>query len=115
MDSIVSYESRSSGENRLVVHGTNRSAQTEGASEQELEDPAVADLALRKIFEEHFEEIRIDPELTDETFAMVSTQASLEDLPEIAVQAREEGRSGIGYYLECDGGLSRGASYCLMR
>jgi hypothetical protein len=100
MDSIVSYESRSSGENRLVVHGTNRSAQTEGASERELEDPAVADLALRKIFEEHFEEIRIDPELTDETFATVSTQASPEDLREIAVQAREEGRSGIGYYLD---------------
>ena len=72
----------------------------EGASERELEDPAVADLALRKIFEEHFEEIRADSELTDETFAMVSTQASPEDLREIAAQARGEGRSGIGHYLD---------------
>ena len=56
----------------------------EGASEQELNDPAVADLALRKIFEEHFDEIRIDPDLIDETFAVVSSQASPERLHEIA-------------------------------
>ena len=48
----------------------------EGASEQELNDPGVADLALRKIFEEHFEEIRTDPNLTDETFAVVSRRLS---------------------------------------
>ena len=54
----------------------------EGAGEQELNDPAVADLALRKIFEEYFDEIRTDPDLTDEIFAMVSNRASPEDLRE---------------------------------
>ena len=73
---------------------------TEGASEQELNDPAVAELALRKIFEEHFDEIRIDPDLTDETFAVVSNQASPGDLREIAAQAREEDLSAIRYYLD---------------
>lgn len=72
----------------------------EGASEQELNDPAVADLALRKIFEEHFDEIRPDSDLTDETFAIVSTQALPEELREIAAQARKEGSSVIGYYLD---------------
>ena len=72
----------------------------EGASKQELNDPAVVDLALRKIFEEHFDDIRTDPDLTDETFAMVSNQASPEDLREIAMQAREEGKSELGYYLK---------------
>jgi hypothetical protein len=61
---------------------------------------AVADLALRRIFEAHFEEIRIDPELLDEIFAIASTQASSEELRDIAAQARAEGSSGIGYYLD---------------
>ena len=73
---------------------------TEGASDKEFEDPAVADLALRKIFEAHFDEIRTDPELSDETFAVVSSQASPEELREIATQARKEGSSAIGYYLD---------------
>ena len=72
----------------------------QGASERELNDPAVADLALRKIFEEHFDEISPDPDLTDETFAMVSNQASPQGLREIAGQARKEGLPGIGYYLD---------------
>ena len=72
----------------------------QGASQQELNDPAVADLALRRIFEEHFDEIRPDPDLTDETFAMVSSQASPQGLREIAGQAREERISGIAYYLD---------------
>jgi hypothetical protein len=78
---------------------------TEGASEQELNDPAVADLALRKIFEEHFDEIRIDPDLTDEAFAVVSNQASPEDLREIAAQARKEGSSKLGHYLDLVAGF----------
>jgi hypothetical protein len=73
--------------------------EAEGASKQDFEDPAVADLALRKIFEEHFEEIRIDQDLTDETFAVVSNQASPADLRELAMQARE-GDLAIGHYLE---------------
>jgi hypothetical protein len=60
----------------------------------------LADLALRKIFEAHFNEMRFDRELIDETFAIVSTQASPEELPEIAGQPREEGSSGLGYYLD---------------
>jgi hypothetical protein len=44
----------------------------EGASVEDFEDPSVADLVLRKIFEEHFDELRNDPQLTDETFAVVS-------------------------------------------
>jgi hypothetical protein len=77
----------------------------EGASEQELNDPAVADLALRKIFEEHFDEIRTDPDLTDETFAVVSDQASQKDLREIAAQARKEGSSKLGHYLDLVAGF----------
>jgi hypothetical protein len=77
----------------------------EGASEQELNDPAVADLALRKIFEKHFDEIRIDPDLIDDTFAVVSNQASPEDLREIAAQARKEGSSKLGHYLDLVAGF----------
>ena len=77
----------------------------EGASEQELNDPGVADLALRKIFEEHFEENRTDPNLTDETFAVVSNKAFPEDLREIAAQAREEGIPKLAYYLDLIAGL----------
>ena len=73
---------------------------TEGASDKDFDDPAVADLALRKIFEAHFDEIRTNQKLTEETFAIVSTQASPEELREIAAQAREEGGSAIGYYLD---------------
>ena len=74
--------------------------EADGASEQDFKDPCVADLALRKIFEEHFEEIRIDPDLTAATFAVVSNRASPSDLREIAAQARERGNLGIGYYLK---------------
>ena len=80
--------------------GQIEALKAEGASEQDLSDPAVADLALRKVFETHFDEMRIDPELTDDTFAIVSTRASSEDLREIAGQARDEGNSGLGHYLE---------------
>ena len=73
---------------------------TEGASEQDFKDPAVADLALRKIFDAHFEQIRSDRDLTDEIFAVVSNQAFPSDLREIAEQAREQGNLGIGHYLE---------------
>ena len=72
----------------------------EGASEQELNDPAVADLALRKIFEEHFDEMRNDSGLIDETFATVSTEASPLDLREIARQAQKQGNLRIGHYLK---------------
>ena len=72
----------------------------EGANEQDLKDPAVADLALRKIFEAHFEQIRGDRDLTDEAFAVVSNQAFPSDLREIARQAQVQGDLGIGHYLE---------------
>ena len=71
----------------------------EGASVKGFKDPAVADLALRKIFEKHFDEMRNDSELVDETFAIVSTQASPLELREIATQAQQQGNLGIGYYL----------------
>ena len=77
-----------------------KALKAEGASEQEPNDPAVADLALRKIFEEHFEEIHTDPDLTDETFAVVSNEGFPEDLRKIAAQARGEGISKFGYYLD---------------
>ena len=71
----------------------------EGGSVADFEDPAVADLALRKIFEEHFDEMRNDSGLIDETFGMVSTQASPLDLREIAEQAQKQGNLEIGHYL----------------
>ena len=63
---------------------------TEGARDKDLDDSAVADLALRRIFEAHFDEIRTDPQLTDEIFAIVSTQASPEELREIAAQVEKK-------------------------
>ena len=71
----------------------------EGASVEDLHDPSVADLTLRKIFEEHFEEMRDDSGLIDDTFAMVSDHASPLELREIAVQAKQENLE-IGHYLE---------------
>ena len=71
----------------------------EGMSDQELKDPAVADLALRKVFEEHFDELRSDQEFIEEVFAVVSDKAFSEDLRELATQAREEGNIEIGPYL----------------
>jgi hypothetical protein len=73
--------------------------EAEGASVEDFEDPSVADLALRKIFEEHFDEMRDDSGLIDETFAMVSTQASPWELREVAAQAKQE-KLQIGHYLE---------------
>ena len=72
----------------------------EGGSVADFEDPSVADLALRKIFEEHFDEMRNDSGLIDETFAMVSTQAYPFDLREIAEQAQKQGNLEIGHYLK---------------
>ena len=74
--------------------------EAEGASVADFEDPSVADLALRKIFEEHFDEMHNDSGLMDETFATVSDQASPSDLREIAVQAQKQGNLGIGHYLK---------------
>ena len=72
----------------------------EGASEQDFKDPAVADLTLRKIFEEHFEDLHRDEELIEETFAVVSDNASTADLRSVATQARGQGNLEIGHYLE---------------
>jgi len=79
--------------------GQIEALKAEGASEKDLNDPAVADLALRKIFEEHFDEMDNDSELTDDTFAIVSNQASPLELRELAIQAKQE-KLGIGHYLE---------------
>ena len=72
----------------------------EGASDKDFEDPAVADLARRKVFEEHFDEIEADVDLADEAFAAVSDKTSPLDLRKIAVQARDQGNLKIGHYLE---------------
>lgn len=69
-------------------------------SEKDFEEGALADLALRRVFGEHFEEIRYDQDLVDETYAMVSFRASPSDLRELAAQAREQGNLGIAYYLD---------------
>jgi hypothetical protein len=71
-----------------------------GASVEDFEDPPVADLALRKIFEEHFDEMRNDSELIDEAFAVVSNHASPLDLRAIATQAQKQGNLEIGHYLK---------------
>ena len=73
---------------------------TEGANEKELKDPALADLALRKIFEEHFDELRSDEEFIEEAFEVVSDDTYPDDLRKIAAQAKEHGNLEIGRYLE---------------
>ena len=72
----------------------------QGANEQDFKDGAVADLALRKIFEEHFEELRQDAGFIEETFALVSDRSSPSDLRGVAAQALDHGQLGIGRYLE---------------
>ena len=72
----------------------------EGASEKELKDPALADLALRKIFEENFDELRSDKGFIEEAFEVVSDDTFPDKLREIAAQAKELGDLKIGRYLE---------------
>ena len=71
----------------------------EAAGERELREPALADLALRKVFEEHFDQLRDDEEFIRETFEVVSNRASPDDLREIAEQAQKQGNLEIGHYL----------------
>lgn len=72
----------------------------EGASEKELRDPSLADLALRRIFEEHFDQLRKDEEFIKEAYDVVSDQTYPDDLRKIAAQARKQGELEIGSYLE---------------
>jgi len=72
----------------------------EGASEKELKEPVLADLTLRRIFEEHFDEFRDDEAFIQEAFEMVSDRTYPEELREIAAQARKKGDLEIGRYLE---------------
>jgi hypothetical protein len=76
------------------------SVNVEGASEQDSSDPAVADLALRKIFEEHFEELRQNDEFIEEIFAVVSAKTLPADLRRVATQAQGQRDLKIGHYLE---------------
>lgn len=71
-----------------------------GATEKELKDPALADLALRKIFEEHFDQLRQDEEFIKEAYDVVSERTHPDDLREMAAQARKQGELEIGSYLE---------------
>src|SRR6516225_4640237 len=73
---------------------------TEGASEQKLMDPAVADLVLRRIFEEYFQHLRLEYQFIREVFAVVSDKTGPDHLRRIATQARKEGDLEIGDYLE---------------
>src|SRR5215472_13410402 len=68
--------------------------------EKELKDSALADLAQRKIFEEHFDELRTDEEFIEEAFEVVSDDTHPDDLRKIAAQAKEHGNLEIGRYLE---------------
>ncbi len=72
----------------------------EGASEQGLKAGDVADLALRRIFEEHFNEIDTDEVFIEEAFAAVSEKTFPEDLRQLAIQARTLGNLEIGPYLD---------------
>ena len=73
---------------------------SEKTGEQDLEEGVLADLALRRVFGQYFEQIRYERDLLEETYAITSDRASPSDLREIASQAREQGKSGLGYYLE---------------
>ena len=74
--------------------------EAEGASEKELKDPALADLALRRIFEEHFDDLRSDEDFIEEAFEVVSDDTHPDDLRKIAAQAKEHRNLEIGRYLE---------------
>jgi hypothetical protein len=72
----------------------------EGTNEQDFREGEVADLALRRIFEEHFEELRQDAGFIEEAFALVSDRTSPADLRGVAAQAQDHGQLEIGRYLE---------------
>ncbi len=72
----------------------------EGASERDLKAGDVADLALRRIFEEHFDQLRGDEEFMKEAFAALSEKTLPEDLRQLAIQARTLGNLEIGPYLD---------------
>lgn len=99
---IASFDMRCDRLEKLNVWFKEQLAvlKAEGASEQELEQPAVADLALRKIFEEHFDQLRGDEEFIKEAFAMVSDKTSPDHLRGIGTQAQKEGNAEFGRYLE---------------
>jgi len=75
-------------------------ARSEKTGGQDLEEGALADLALRRVFGEHFEEIRYQQDLLEEAYAITSHRTSPSVLRDLASQAREQGKSGLGYYLE---------------
>src|SRR5258706_16456168 len=81
----------------------------EGASERDLKAGDVADLALRRIFEEHFDQLRGDEEFMKEAFAALSEKTLPEDLryvlkKAVAVYARggayDPGTGAEGYDLQ---------------
>ena len=72
----------------------------EGASEQNLKAGDVADLALRRIFEGHFNEIHADEVFVEEAFAAVSSKTFPKDLRQLAIQARTLGNLEIAPYLD---------------
>jgi hypothetical protein len=80
--------------------GQMATLKAEGMSDQELKDPAVADLILHRVFEEHFDELRFDQYFMDEVFAVQSDKSLPEDLRKLAIQAREQGNLEIGPHLE---------------
>jgi hypothetical protein len=67
---------------------------------EKADEGTLADLALRRVFGERFEEIRCAQDLIEETYAIASDKTSPSDLREIALQARNQGKSGLAYYLE---------------
>lgn len=71
----------------------------ESAGEFNREDPTLADLALSKIFEEHFSEIEVENDFIEEAFILVFRKTPPWDLRDIAAEAREQDLQ-IGHYLE---------------
>jgi hypothetical protein len=71
----------------------------ESAGEFDREDPTFVDLALSKIFEEHFSEIEVENDFIEEAFILVFHKTPPWDLRDIAAEAREQDLQ-IGHYLE---------------
>jgi hypothetical protein len=71
-----------------------------GACEADLQEPAFANLVLRRTPGSHSDEIRADPEFAKAIFLMVYDEVSPEYLRKWAAQEREKGNLDMAYDIE---------------
>jgi hypothetical protein len=71
-----------------------------GATEPHFKEPVFAQLVIKKIIENHSDEIPADQEFAESVFLMMFDKASPSTLRRMAAQEREQGNLDIAYNLE---------------